>query len=464
MLISPGHERMASSPEFIRLATSSSRALADTALDSLREAVVIVDARHPHFPVVLANAAARRSLIYDSDIFGLIESSLFQWMTPDSSAFVAASLIDPSEHSSPIRRILEWRAAAGEMSVMTDVMLLMSTPGQRLIMLTFAPGIEEPDHRLLALTEHARDIMTVATADEKLQYVSGGVKNSLGYTSEERESSYLFEHVHPEDCEVLRTNYRQLVAGNINSYSCEFRVRHKDGSYRWLESSFSSALDNPLIGGVVINSRDITERKMAESRLAQREELYPTGGRRRGRHHLRMGCDAGLRASLARGAGGAGHGARRLGTDHRGLACADPSAGFRGREESGEPRRCSRAGAGRRRIEFCDAGAATAPFLERGLIQRNVGGDPVRAVGCCVDVSEIKRLTDLLAETQRSAKMGGWEYSYATRELTWTEEMYRIYETAPDGVRGVLGLHAGAVRAGVAAAHSSDAARQMPGD
>src|SRR5208283_3001283 len=70
-------------------------------------------------------------------------------------------------------------------------------------------------------------------------------------------------------------------------------------------------------------------------------------------------------------------------------------------------------------------------MLERGHIQRNPSGDPVRAIGSCVDVSEIKRLTDLLAEAQRTAQMGGWEFSYSTRELTWTDEMFRIYETTP---------------------------------
>ena len=78
-----------------------------------------------------------------------------------------------------------------------------------------------------------------------------------------------------------------------------------------------------------------------------------------------------------------------------------------------------------------DARGRYRSMLERGHIQRNSNGDPVRAIGCCVDVSEIKRLTDLLAETQSSAQMGGWEYSHITRELTWTEEMFRIYETTP---------------------------------
>ena len=70
-------------------------------------------------------------------------------------------------------------------------------------------------------------------------------------------------------------------------------------------------------------------------------------------------------------------------------------------------------------------------MLERGLIQRNANGDPVRAIGCCVDVSEIKRLTDLLGEAQRTAQIGGWEYSHSTLELTWTDELFRIYETTP---------------------------------
>jgi PAS domain S-box-containing protein len=67
--------------------------------------------------------------------------------------------------------------------------------------------------------------------------------------------------------------------------------------------------------------------------------------------------------------------------------------------------------------------------MERGLIQRSSSGEPLRAIGCCVDVSEIKRLTELLADTQRVAKIGGWDYNYATHELQWTDETYRVYDT-----------------------------------
>src|SRR5258708_9000616 len=130
------------------------------------------------------------------------------------------------------------------------------------------------ERRLLALTEHAQDIITIGAADGRVKYVSAGVQNSLGYTSEERESNFVFDLAHPDDREELRARYRQLVAGEIKSFSREFRTLHKDGSYRWLESRCISALANPLISGVVINSRDITARKQAESRLAQREEVF----------------------------------------------------------------------------------------------------------------------------------------------------------------------------------------------
>jgi len=220
------------------------------------------------------------------------------------------------------------------------------------------------------------------------------------------------------------------VAGEIDAYSREFRVRHKDGSYRWFESSFTSALDNPLIAGVVINSRDITERKLAEDHLAQREEVY------------RLAADAvnGViyEWDIARG------------VVHRSRGVLEVLGLEPGELEPTTDAWCERVhpqdfetvkkivslgllnGRGwTTTYRIRDVRGRYRSILERGLIQRNVGGDPVRAIGFCVDVSEIKRVTDLLAETQRAAKMGGWEYSYATRELTWTDEMYRIYEANP---------------------------------
>lgn len=541
---------MATSPDYLRLATSSSRALADTALDSLRDAVLVVDARHKHLPVILANATARRCLTTDSDTVGLVESPLQCWLTVASASTIETTLALVSDPRSPTSCVLAWRFVEGDISVMTDIKPLPSSTGQRLVMLTFAPAASEPglivaienlpfdllildsdlkvayanasaerssasipggllggsalrlsptsalhadiyarsldgnhfhddavevataqqptrwyevdvqplkgasgivglvvlsievterrlrnhsqnsgDRRLLALTEHARDIITVAAADGQLQYVSGGVRNSLGYTSDERQSHSLFEHVHPEDYEALRAKYQQLVDGDIKTFSREFRVRHKDGSYRWLQSSYTSALHNPLIGAVVINSRDITERRLAENRLAQREEVF------------RLAADAvdGIIYEWDV-VGGLVHRSRGV-LEVLGLEPEDLEPSIAAWRERIHPRdfeavkRAINLGLLKGRgwtttYRIRDARGRYRSILERGLVQRNAAGAPVRAIGCCVDVSEIKRVTDLLAETQRAAQMGGWEYSYVTRELTWTDEMYRIFETS----------------------------------
>lgn len=542
---------MATSPEYVRLATSSARTLADSALDSLRDGVLVIDARHKHFPVVLANAAARLCLTGESAAAGVVESSLHGWLGLDSLTTVESALSVLPDPLSVMSRVLVWRFAEGEVSVATDIRPLTSAPGQLLVMLTFAVSVPEsglvtaienlpvgililgrdfrvtyanggaeragaalpgelvglsalrlvptgvlhPDvfarallgncfhddsveisrlgapsrwfevdiqplksasgitgvavsfvevterrlrkhsqeaaeRRLLALTEHARDIITVASAEGVIQFVSGGVLNSLGYSTEERESSNLFQHVHPDDYEEHRAKYRQLVNGEIQSYSREFRIRHKDGSFRWLESSYTSALNNPLIGGVVINSRDITERKIAECRLAQREEIF------------RLAAEAVdgviFEWDVVRG------------FVHRSRGVSEVLGLEPGELEPTIAAWCERihprdAEAAQRAVNLGlmsgrgwtttyrirDARGRYRSILERGLVQRNAAGDPVRAIGCCVDVSDIKRVNDLFAETQRAAQMGGWEYSYATRELTWTDEMFRLFETRP---------------------------------
>ncbi len=286
------------------------------------------------------------------------------------------------------------------------------------------------ERRLTALTEHARDIITVAGPDGRLQYISGGIRNSLGYTVEERRASSIFEHIHPDYVDIVRSKYNQLVAGLIGPFTQQYRIRHKDGSYRWLESNYVSALDNPLVKGVVVNSRDITERRQAENQLAQREQVFRLAAEAvngiisewdfetRTVHHSRGVQDVlGLDPDEL-----SGEGAWTDRIHPQDQACYARLIAAALQHERGWTTT----------YRIRDARGRYRSMLERSLIQRADNGRPLRAIGCCMDVSEIKRLTDLLAETQSAAQMGGWEYSYTSDELTWTDEMFRIFETTPD--------------------------------
>jgi len=136
---------MATSPDFLRLATNATRALADTALDSLRDAVLVVDARHRHLPLVLANATARRYLTGETATPELIETPLAHLLGAASAGKISTILASASDPRTPTNRVMVWRFIHGEHSAMTDIKPLQSGAGQRLVMLTFPPPASQPD-------------------------------------------------------------------------------------------------------------------------------------------------------------------------------------------------------------------------------------------------------------------------------------------------------------------------------
>ena len=81
---------MARTPDYVRLASTASRTLVEAAFDSVREAVLIVDTRRKHMPVVLANASARRYLAAGADPQALLESSLYGLLSAVSASIIEA--------------------------------------------------------------------------------------------------------------------------------------------------------------------------------------------------------------------------------------------------------------------------------------------------------------------------------------------------------------------------------------
>ena len=87
----------------------------------------------------------------------------------------------------------------------------------------------------------------------------------------------MLDYVHPDDLpHVLRGTEKALSEGGTTTNKAEYRFRHADGSWRWVESVGTYLLDDPAVGGVVVTTRDITDRKEAEERLREAEERYRT--------------------------------------------------------------------------------------------------------------------------------------------------------------------------------------------
>ena len=136
---------------------------------------------------------------------------------------------------------------------------------------------EPPEHTerwLRSLIQHAYDVMGVLEADGTVRYVSPAVRRMLGYSPEEVIGTEVFNYVHPDDFEKTLGALAETLKTPRILPAMEFRARCANGSWRHVEVVRSNRLNDPNIAGVVINVRDITERKKAEEELRSLQQEY----------------------------------------------------------------------------------------------------------------------------------------------------------------------------------------------
>ena len=123
-----------------------------------------------------------------------------------------------------------------------------------------------------AVTENASDIITILEANGTIRYESFSVERVLGYKREELIGRDVLELVHPDDKANAENTFAEGLQKPGIPLSIRVRYLHKNGTWRILEVIGENLLDNPALGGIVINSRDITEREQAEQALKQTTE------------------------------------------------------------------------------------------------------------------------------------------------------------------------------------------------
>jgi PAS domain S-box-containing protein len=134
-------------------------------------------------------------------------------------------------------------------------------------------ALPESQITLRSLVQYASDIITIMDPNGTIVYQSPAIERLLGYRVEELIGANAFEYIHPEDVDrVLGIFIQTLKSGGVSPL-VEFRFRHADGSWRHLEAIGNSLLEDANVGGMVVNSRDITERKRAEEALRFQKAL-----------------------------------------------------------------------------------------------------------------------------------------------------------------------------------------------
>jgi len=129
--------------------------------------------------------------------------------------------------------------------------------------------MHEREHIFYSLIQNSSDIITILKEDGIISYESPSLKRVLGYAPNELIGRNAFELVHPDDVQKVRNAFAEVIRNPDALLSTDFRFRHKDGSWRVLEATGSNQLQNAMVAGIVVNSRDITKRIKAEELLRE---------------------------------------------------------------------------------------------------------------------------------------------------------------------------------------------------
>lgn len=128
-------------------------------------------------------------------------------------------------------------------------------------------SLARSEARLKSLVEHSNDMIQIIDGKAALQFSSPAVERILGYKSGNVLGTKLSDYVHPDDQEMMQVRLGNLVDKPGEQMTAELRFRHIQGHYVPLECTATNLQNDPGIHGILVNSRDVTERKKQEERL-----------------------------------------------------------------------------------------------------------------------------------------------------------------------------------------------------
>jgi PAS domain S-box-containing protein len=242
-------------------------------LERSRDATVLISATGR---IVYANPAAAQMLGYKAE--DLIDNDIFSLIHPDdvlaTSELFARIVSEPGRTESGRFRFHHadgsWRSMEGHGTNQLGLLGVAAVvahfweEGQPQQGLQVFDMVED---QFRVLIENAVHITAIVGPAGTIRYVSPVVERMLGYAPESLTGTHVSNLIHPQDVPAALAALENRIRHTGPGQLIEFRARHKDGSWRVLEAIATNRLDDPVIAGVVIDARDVTERKWSAERL-----------------------------------------------------------------------------------------------------------------------------------------------------------------------------------------------------
>lgn len=132
--------------------------------------------------------------------------------------------------------------------------------------------LAESEKRFKSLVQNGSDMIGIIDTNGVYTFVSDNVKTLLNFDQSDLLGKNTFEFIHPDDKQQILQELSVIQKGRYME-GTPFRFRNNRGEWRWLEAKITNCLDDPAINGIVINSRDVTDKKALQEELKKENEF-----------------------------------------------------------------------------------------------------------------------------------------------------------------------------------------------
>lgn len=228
-------------------------------------------------------------LITDEKVFGVLEFAGFNKFSPmhvkfvqEISIIIARTIFNIKVNERTRALLEESQKMSNELQIQQEILRQnaeeMEATQEELKRTNhrLEDQIEEVNRtqkRMQLLLENASEVITIYEAEGTVRYISPSVEKILGYHQNELIGKSDLEFVHTDNREVVQNMFKSLLSNPLEPVTIQYLYKKKSGDEIWIESTGNNLLSDPAIQGILVNSRDITERKHAEFEQRMRSQM-----------------------------------------------------------------------------------------------------------------------------------------------------------------------------------------------
>jgi PAS domain S-box-containing protein len=135
-------------------------------------------------------------------------------------------------------------------------------------------ALRESEAKHKNMIANISDVIAIMAKDGTLRYKSPNIEKWFGWQPDDLTGTDGWDTVHPDDLERIQKEFLMLLEKDGAEKTVEYRYKCKDGSYKVIHLTAVNLTNDPMINGVLMNYRDVTERKLADQALLASEEQY----------------------------------------------------------------------------------------------------------------------------------------------------------------------------------------------